>query len=275
MTSRDRVLCAARREQPDRQATSLRCTPEAWESLAEYLDVGNQNDVLNALDIDLRWLSLPFIGPEDRTSGPLGSEGVDYWGCRTRKVENEFNTYYEFDYHPLESAESVREIEDHDWPSLEWWDYDAIPAQIESINRSGERAIMFFAGGTFETPWYMRGFERFVMDLYDAPEMVDAICSRVREYYFQRAERVIEAAGGRIDIIGSGGDIGSQRAMLINPAIWRRRIKPHTAGLITPFKERGLVTFYHSCGSLVPVIGRDSTSDPTAMQRSQNWLISP
>ncbi len=245
---------AARRERPDRPATSLRCTPEAWDAVATHLGVGDSGDVLDALDIDLRWVALPFIGPEDRTASPLGSEGVDFWGCRTRKVVNDFNTYFEFDYHPLESATSVKDVENHDWPSLEWWDYDAIPSQIKEASRGGERALMFFAGGAFETPWYIRGFEKFVMDLYDAPEMVDAICSRVKSYYLQRAERVIEAADGRIDIIGSGGDIGSQRGMLVSPEIWRRRIKPYTAGLITPFKERGLTTFYHSCGSLVPVI---------------------
>jgi uroporphyrinogen decarboxylase len=31
-------------------------------------------------------------------------------------------------------------------------------------------------------------------------------------------------------------------------------IKPHTAGLIKPFKEMGLGTFYHSCGSVAQVI---------------------
>ena len=254
MTSRERVLKAARRERPDRPATSLRCTPEAWQDLGTHLGVGDPNEALDALDIDLRWVSLPFIGPDDRTAAPLGNEGTDFWGCHTRKVVNDFNTYFEFDFHPLERAKSVREVEDHEWPSLEWWDYEAITAQIDEANSGGERAIMYFAGGAFETPWYIRGFERFVMDLYDAPEMVDAICSRVQGYYFERAERALEAANGRVDIIGSGGDIGSQRGMLVSPEIWRQRIKPYTAGLITPFKERGLATFYHSCGSLVPVI---------------------
>jgi uroporphyrinogen decarboxylase len=42
--------------------------------------------------------------------------------------------------------------------------------------------------------------------------------------------------------------------MMIHPDIWRKRIKPYTARLISTFKEMGLSTFYHSCGSLVPVI---------------------
>ena len=113
---------------------------------------------------------------------------------------------------------------------------------------------MFFAGGAFETPWYIRGMEQFMLDLYVNPEITDAICSRVEKYYRQRALRVLEEANGRIDIIGSGGDIGTQRGMMISPEIWRQRIKPYTGSLISTFKNAGLLTFYHSCGSLVPVI---------------------
>lgn len=171
-----------------------------------------------------------------------------------RKVENEFNTYIEIDDHPLAHIETVKDIEKYGWPSLDWWDYKAVSDLIEVANRKEPRACMFFAGGAFETPWYMRGMERFMMDLCDHSDIVDAICSRVEEYYRQRALRVLETANGRIDIVGSGGDIGGQRGMLLSPKLWRDKIKPHTGRLISTFKHMGLVTFYHSCGSVVPVI---------------------
>ena len=218
------------------------------------LGVETNDDVLDALDIDLRWVAAPFIGPEDRSAAPLGSEGVDFWGCHTRKVENDFNTYFEFDHHPLAGAKSVEDVARHDWPGLDWWDYGALPATIRAANRKEPRAIMYFAGGSFETPWYMRGMEAFMIDLYENPDIVDAICARVTEYYVQRALRAVDAAGGEIDMIGSGGDIGSQRGMMVNPDVWRERIKPYSGRLISTFKQRGLATFYHSCGSLVPVI---------------------
>ena len=254
MNSRERVLAAARRQRTDRPPSSLRCTPEAWEALRRYLGVKTNNDVLDALDIDLRWISLPFNGPAERSAIPLGSEGTDFWGCGIRKVETSFNTYFEFEYHPLENASSVEDVNNHSWPSLDWWAYSAIPSAIQEANRKEPRAIMFFAGGVFETPWYIRGFEKFMMDLYDTPEIAAAICSHVEEYYRQRAERVIDAANGQLDIVGSGGDVGSQRGMIINPQVWRERIKPYTARLISIFKENGFATFYHTCGSCVPII---------------------
>ena len=65
---------------------------------------------------------------------------------------------------------------------------------------------------------------------------------------------MLEVAGDRIDLIGTGGDIGTQRGMMLNPALWRRHIKPYTGRLIRTFKSLGYATFYHSCGSIVPVI---------------------
>jgi uroporphyrinogen decarboxylase len=255
MNSKERILACTKREKTDRPATGLRCTPEAWEKLRNYLNVKTNNEVLDILDIDLRWVSVPFIGPEERSAIPLGTEGTDFWGCHTRKAENEFNAYLEFDYHPLAEAKTLDDIENHDWPSLEWWDYSAIKTAIERENIKEPRAIMYFCGGAFETPWYLRGLEQFLMDFYGNPEILEAICSKVEIFYRNRALRVLNSAEGGIDIIGSGGDIGAERGMMLDPDMWRKHIKPYTGSLISTFKKMGLATFYHSCGSLVPVIG--------------------
>jgi uroporphyrinogen decarboxylase len=254
MNSRERVLAAAERRRPDRPPIDLVCTPEAMAALRAHLGVATDGEVLDRLDVDMRRVGLPFIGPAERSAAPLGSEGVDFWGCRNRKVETAFNTYYEWDGHPLADCRTVADIEAYDWPSLDWWDYSAMPRLIDEQHAAGRRAIMFFAGGAFETPWYLRGLEQFLIDLRQQPEIAEAIARHVEEYYRQRALRVLEVAGNKIDMIGSGGDIGTQRGMMLNPALWRRHIKPYTGRLIGTFKALGFKTFYHSCGSIVPVI---------------------
>lgn len=254
MNSRQRVLASIERKPIDRPPTSLRCTAEVWDALQQHFGVRSNTAVLDALDIDMRWIGLPFIGPKERSAPPLFGVGTDFWGVLWTQAGNDYNTYYDIKKSPLDWAQSVADVDSHCWPSLDWWDYSAIPGLIEEHCQKDERAILFFAGGAFETPWYIRGFERFMMDLYDNPSLVDAICSRVTEYYMQRALRVLDAADGRIDIIGSGGDIGGELSMILSPAVWRKRIKPYSRLLIETFKQMGLKTFYHSCGSLVPVI---------------------
>ena len=258
MDSHSRVLAATERRRPDRPATSLRFMPEPLEAVRVHLGLPGSNDALNdvldELDIDLRWVGAPFIGPKERSTPTLFGEGIDFWGVGFKKAQTQTTAYYEFCHHPLAEAKTVDDIEAYDWPSLDWWDYDAVPEIIERVCRTDRRAIMFFAGGTFETPWYIRGMEQFLIDLHTQPEIPEAICRHVEAYYRQRALRVIDAAGGKIDIIGSGGDIGEQQRMLLSPEVWRRHIKPYSGRLIQTFKQMGLKTFYHSCGSIVPVI---------------------
>jgi len=104
MNSRERVLAAAERRRPDRPPIDLTCTPEAMAALRIHLGVDTDNAVLDRLDVDMRRIGLPFIGPAERSAIPLGSEGVDFWGCRIRKVETEFNTYYEWAGYRLQTA---------------------------------------------------------------------------------------------------------------------------------------------------------------------------
>lgn len=255
MNSRERVLATAERRKTDRVPTSMRCTPEVMQALQKHLQLPSAQAVYDALDIDLRWISLPFIGPPERSTPPLGGEGYDFWGVYNKKSENPYNTYYEFTGHPLAECRSAADVYNYPgWPDLDWWDYDAVPGLIDAVCQKDERAILFFAGGTFETPWYMRGMEQFFMDLVLDPEIADAICTKVGEYYLGRAMRVLDKAKGRIDVIGSGGDIGGQEAMMVNPDVWRQVIKPHSTRLIRTFKDMGLKTFYHSDGAIVPVI---------------------
>jgi uroporphyrinogen decarboxylase len=255
LNSRARVLAAAERRRADRPASSLRCTPEAWSALAGALGVQTPNQVLDRLDIDLRWIAgLPFIGPPERATPQLGGEGADFWGCRWRAAGNDFNTYYELCESPLAGARTVADVDNYAWPSLDWWDYASLPATIAETNQDSPHAVIFWAGGAFETPWQLRGFEQFLVDLRLNPEIAEAISDHVSDYYYQRALRARDAARGGIDMVGSGGDVGSQTGMLLNPAAWRRHIKRYQARLIAPFKQMGLKTFYHSCGSLVPVI---------------------
>ncbi len=247
-------MAAFKREKTDRPPTSLRCTPEVWIALQKYFGADTREDVMDKLDIDMRMVYLPFIGPKGRSTPPLGGNGVDFWGTEWIEAKNEYNTYYDILKPALANAQSIDEVMEHEWPSLDWWDYSAITRAIEAHSKKGERAIMFFAGGSFETPWYIRGFEQFLMDLYINPEISEAICKKVTDYYYKRAIRVLEIADGRIDIIGSGGDIGGEEGMLISPDLWRKHIKPHSKVLIDSFRQMGLGTFYYSCGSLVPVI---------------------
>ncbi|MBU0477202.1 uroporphyrinogen decarboxylase family protein [bacterium] len=251
----ERILKAINHQRPDRPAIDYIATPETNAMVKKHLGIEDDELLLRKLGVDIRRVAVPFIGPKDMTGAAgVGAQGKDFLGIVWKPVKNEFGTYNEIAFHPLAKATTVKEIEDYPWPKVDWFDFSHLKDEIARINKDNRYAIMYFAGGAFETPWYMRGMERFLMDLIECPDIAEAISRHAMEFYRERAMRVIESSNGQIDIIGSGGDIGTQKGMMLSPELWRKHIKPYSKQLIRPFKDMGLITYYHSCGSIVPVI---------------------
>jgi len=251
----ERVVKAVKHERADRPASNFLATPETTEILKKHLRLDDDEAVLRRLGADIRYVSGRFSGPQGVTSAPgVGAVGKDFWGVVWEPKQNEYGHYNEIAFHPLAEATTVKEIEDYAWPSVDWFDYSHLKDEIAEINREHRYAIDFFVGGAFESPWYMRGMERFLMDLVEYPDIAEAIVSRVAGFYKQRALKAVEQTEGALDMLYSGGDIGTQRGMMLAPDLWRQHIKPYTADLIRTFKDLGFITFYHSCGSMFPVI---------------------
>ncbi len=251
----ERILKIARREPVDRPGIDYIATPEFAQMFRDYLGVADDEAVRRRVGSDIRRVGGKYVGPPEFISaGGGGAAGTDFLGVVWKPVKNRFATYNEIAFSPLAEVTTVKEVEEYSWPSPDWWDFSGLKDEIASINRDQRYAILYFAGGAFETPWYMRGMDRFLMDLVECPDIAEAISYHAMKFYKERAIRAIEGADGGIDILGSGGDLGTQRGMMLSPDMWRKHIKPYTAELIRTFKDMGLITFYHSCGSIVPVI---------------------
>ncbi|MFO7531838.1 MAG: hypothetical protein R6W93_05215, partial [Candidatus Limnocylindrales bacterium] len=80
---------------------------------------------------------------------------------------------------------------------------------------------------------------------------------------------VLDRVGDLATIINTGSDLGTQRAPMIDPALYREVIWPRYRRLWDFIHARtGAKVFYHSCGSIVPLIplliegGMRGTIDP-------------
>jgi len=255
VTAYERILKAVRHERADRLPIGYTATPEAHAKLKAYLGIEDDEGLRRRLGCDFRRVAGRFVGPDDMMGAPgVTAQGKDFLGVIWEPVKNEFGAYNEIAFHPLGHVTTVKEVAEYSWPSVDWFDYSSLSDDIDRINGDERYCISFLAGGSFETPWYMRGMSRFLMDLAECPDIAEAISSHVTEFYKQRALRAIEGAKGKIDLVLSGGDVGTQRGMMLAPDLWRKRIKPYSTQLIRTFKDMGLMTMYHSCGSIVPVI---------------------
>jgi uroporphyrinogen decarboxylase len=239
---------------PDRVPTRLRTTPEALTALEKHL--GLQGDaLLDRLGVDLLRVSFVYKGPKELYGGPLlGGAGRDIFGIEWKPVKNEYCTYMEAQNAPLANAASVKDIERYAWPKPEWFDPAGLAEEIDKAGAKGKRAVMLFAGD-WEYYYFMRGLEQFMLDMVEHPEIIDAIARHMVRFHGDRLRQALEAGVGKsIDMVGFSGDVGAQTGMMFSPDMWRRFWKQPLADLISICQAGHLPVFYHSCGSIVPII---------------------
>ena len=260
LNSWERVKLAIQHEETDRPPVDFAVAPELVDRLLKELSLSSHEELLELLGVDIRVVRPKYIGPKDRF-GELGVDALgatetttDIWGVVRTPVQNRFQTYSEIVHHPLADAQSLDEIENFAWPSVDWYDFSHIEEQIKEWDRKQKRWITCAAGGAFESPWYMRGLEQYLMDLIENPELTGAIVRHVTDFYIEYGRRIFEASNGRLDMIETGGDLGTQQGMLLSPNLWRQRVKPGSYKLISTFAGYGVKTCYHSDGAIRPVI---------------------
>ncbi|MCL2701091.1 MAG: hypothetical protein FWE88_05300 [Phycisphaerae bacterium] len=253
LTRRERVRLALAHEATDHVPISLigsAINAPAYIQLDAYLRErrGVSADAFLEDSLDAQAVAPGYVGP-------ALAEGVDLWGVRRRPVSYGLGCYDEIEHYPLAEAGSVDEVLAHDWPTADWFDYEAMRPRIDALRRRDCAIWAYGWGNIFETAWYMRGFERMFMDFVLHPELAAAILTRVTDFYVEHYRRLLRAGRGDIDIALTGDDLGSQTGPLMSPAMWREQIMPHHVRLNAAIREFGTKIAYHCDGSIMPLVG--------------------
>jgi uroporphyrinogen decarboxylase len=262
----ERVEMALAHRQPDRVPFDFWAVPEIWERLrlalgavdeAKVPDGASSADevVLRMLGIDCRMVTSRYTGAKAR--GLPDGTHIDAWGTHRREMTNEFSTYGEYASHPLAQAETAADVLNWDWASPDDWDVSGVREQCERLNAGARYHLRYEVGGIFEWAWALRGFERFLLDLAEKPDVACAIMDRFTDIYIENTLRVIEAAGGLLDMVYTYDDVGTQKSLLISPRMWRKYILPRHQQLNSAIRaaKYPVKIMYHSCGAIFPLIG--------------------
>ena len=251
----ERVERTLAHNEPDRVPFDFWAVPEVWERLRSAMGVDADEAVLRLLGIDCRMVTSRYVGAKAQAL-PDGTY-IDAWGTHRRRVTNEFGAYDEYASHPLAQAETVADVLDWDWASPDDWDVSGVREQCERLNADTRYHLRYEVGGIFEWAWALRGFERFLLDLVEKPDVACAIMDRFTDIYIENTLRVIEAAGGLLDMVYTYDDVGIQRGLLMSPRMWRKYILPRHQRLNEAIRATRypLKIMYHSCGAIFPLIG--------------------
>lgn len=99
--------------------------------------------------------------------------------------------------------------------------------------------------GPFEKGYLIRGFEEFMMDMYEETEKVELLLDRITQYRVDMAEEICQRG---VTYGHSGDDFGTQGGPIMSLALWRKLFKPRLEQIWSVYKRHGLPVVHHSCG---------------------------
>jgi uroporphyrinogen decarboxylase len=263
LSPRERVRLAISHQQTDRVPITLVCAglePPTRRALARHLDVDPDRGVDHYLE---EYIDLITVGPSFRNwdpdyRGPTLSRSPagydDIWGGRWEPISYGEGVNYEISRFPLADARDIDDLRRHRWPDPDWWDYSALRDRIAHAAVHRDYALMIMSGNPFERTWWMRGFERTFMDMYDRPDFYHYIIGRITDFHVETTRRALEAADGRVDFAFTGDDIAGQTGLLMSLSMWEEFIKPYHVRLNEVIHSFGAKVVYHSDGGVMDAI---------------------
>jgi len=261
MNSRERVLAAVNHQVPDRPPIFVTVTPQVAGALTEHLgwEYEEPMDSLLSTRIShtkmLTRLGNDCVGvaacvPDNKPS-VTSADGVitNEWGMRFKTA----GLYNEFCEYPLAHAETVKDVDNYAFPD---------PFAVGRF-REAEKAIAAYRNDfcivgdlettIFETAWYLTGLEKFLVDLVSGAAYVEKLLDRILEINLETGKELIRLGA---DIIWAGDDFGTQRGMIMDPALWRKVFRPRIRFLFEEFRKvnNEIKIAWHCCGSIPDII---------------------
>lgn len=255
MNSRERVLATLARERTDRPPVDIHGSDFAFARIATDLGANSRRELLLALGSDIVDIR-GTVDPVYRGPVPFSREiepGLkeSFWGWRQRRTEAACGPEESYVDFPLASASTIGELASHRWPEPDWFDFAGFGERLEDW---GDFAILASGASVWQHPSFLRGLDSMMMDMLADPGMVEFMIGKFADFYLGYFRKMLEAAGGRIDILRQADDLGTQRALLFSPELFRRYIKPRIAQLADLAHEFGAAFMFHSCGAIRPLI---------------------
>jgi uroporphyrinogen decarboxylase len=280
MTSRERVLKSLNHQVPDRVPVDLGgfqtgIHKKAYERLLNHLGLREEivtldpvqqlaapgQKVLERFHVDTRYLladapegfdgRVVITRRSDRTWHDLTDEFGVVWS-----MPEDQGLYMDISRHPLAAA-SLKEI--RDYPFRDGSDpsrFASLRSRAVQLREQTPYAVCTGIGGVvYEYCWYLRGLERWFIDMIEQPELCELLLDKMLEYWKAFYTGFLTRAGDLVDVVMIGDDLAGQSGPLFSPDFYRSVVKPRHRALVSHIKSLTTAKiWYHTCGSVVRII---------------------
>jgi uroporphyrinogen decarboxylase len=212
-----------------------------------------EDEVLQRFDVDTR--GLPMLGNSRPAKRFPDGSFEDEWGVVRRQADPE--SHFMDVVNPLGGDRTLEDLETYAWPDAEDPGYTSGLAEAaDRLHRETDCAVILsLPVGPIHLAQWLRGFENWMVDLISNVEFYEALMDRVTGVWLRIAKRMLDAVGRNAEILFYGDDVAFQQGPMFRREVYEKRVKPYQQRIFDLLRGHGGKILYHSCGSVVTLIG--------------------
>lgn len=280
MTSRERLLAALNHQEPDRVPIDLGGNQTgihkfAYQALIKHLGIDDEINIMDAvqqlaqpceavlerLHVDTRYIAAGAAGDwkggivQETRDGRLWHDLVDEFGVRWSMPDDQ-PYFMDITHHPLADA-TIEDIRAYPFPKGDdAGRFVGLRDRALQIKQETPYAVVSgISGVTYEICWYMRGLEKWFMDMMTNPEFCEALIDQTFKFWMDWFHMFLGEVGDVVDVIMIGDDLAGQTGPLFNPMVYKEIVKPRHKKLVQYIKSRtNAKIWYHTCGACTQYI---------------------
>jgi uroporphyrinogen decarboxylase len=296
MTSRQRLLTALERKEPDRLPVVTHHVMSYF--LKKYMNGATNDEFFDYFGFDPIVWTVPhkpdeskwqYVDPNQGEPGFLESRRIftDEWRIESEEISDpRYKTVRYTFVTPGGKLSMVLQSNEHTtWVSehliKEKKDIDLLAkympyptCDVDEVNRIaqawGDRGIVrghippfdvFGQPGTWQDACCIVGTEKMIMATFDDPEWVHTLLKILQQ---RKLNFIKTLKGARYDLLELGG--GDASTTVISPKIFAEFVAPYDSEIIQAAHDVGQRIVYHTCGGMMPILEAIADMNPDAME---------
>jgi uroporphyrinogen decarboxylase len=277
---RQRMLAALNHKTPDRVPIDLGGNQTgihkfAYEALLKHLGIRDEIVIMDAVQqlarpceavlerfhVDTRYIAAKaadsYTGGIEQNfrDGRLWHDLRDEFGV-VWSMPDDRPYYMDISHHPLADA-TIADLADYPFPKGDDPSrFVGLRQRAMTLRKETPYAIVSgISGVVYETCWYLRGLERWFMDLVTQPEFCEALLDQTLKFWLDWFRLFCDEVDDLVDVVMIGDDLAGQTGPLFKPEIYRAIVKPRQKRLVKYIRSRTQAKiWYHTCGACIPYI---------------------
>lgn len=217
------------------------------------------DDLIQKLKVDVK-----NVGPRPPAKAPLAKhiglqDGydclIDEFGMGW-KMPEDGGLYYDLYLSPLADAETISDIENYPWPDpLDEARFAGMSDRAADVVMREKMGLVLgrMSSGMWEHAMWMRGYERFYVDMLENKKLVQAIMEKILEIKMAYWGKVLELVGENAMVISCADDLGGQNGLLVSLDLYKELIWPYHKRLFELIKSKAEIKvyiFFHNDGAI-------------------------